>query len=189
MCFEEAQNVDYIHAKWEDAAVEAHDIVIGVNCFYRIYYMLNTLKKMNALAKKRVIIGMTTGPIQPHYEVLDKHFGYDIKYPRRDYIQIVNMLYQLGVFADCEMLKLERTYHYETKEQLITAQSKKILNEQFNRQHVEQALEPFIRVDEKGYHYTHSFYAAIISWKPIEEVTYDNVEFAGDAEAFTNLQR
>lgn len=187
MCLEDSQNVRYIHAKWEDAVVEAHDIVIGVNCFYRMYYMLDALKKMNALAKKRAIIGMTTGPIQPHYEVLNKRFGYDIKYPRRDYIQIVNMLYQLGIFADCQMLQLERTYHYETKEQLITAQSKKILSDQFNRRHVELALEPFVLEDEKGFHYTHKFYAAIISWKPVREVSHDNMEFARDAKTFTNL--
>lgn len=187
MCFEDAQNVDYVHAKWEQADVKAHDIVVGVNCFYRMYYMLNTLKKMNALAKKRAIIGMTTGPIQPHYEVLHERFGYEIKYPRRDYIQIINMLYQLGIFADCQMLKLERTYHYATKEQLIAAQSKKILSEQFNPQHVEDALQPFITVDAEGYHYTHTFYAAIISWEPVKEVQNDDVESTRDAKTFTYL--
>ncbi|MFJ8235660.1 rRNA adenine N-6-methyltransferase family protein [Ureibacillus sp. NPDC094379] len=188
MCFQDEQNVEYVHAKWELADVKAHDIVLGVNCFYRMYHMVDTLKKMNALAKKRAIIGMTTGPIQPHYEVLHNQFGYDIKYPRRDYIQIVNMLYQLGIFADCQMLKLERTYHYATKEQLISAQSKKILTEQFDPQHVEESLKPFIKVDTEGYHYTHTFYAAIISWKPVKEVqANDNLEFTGNAKAFTYL--
>ncbi|MBM7608598.1 hypothetical protein JOD29_001843 [Lysinibacillus composti] len=188
MCFQDEQNIEFVHAKWELADIQAHDIVLGVNCFYRMYYMVDTLKKMNALAKKRAIIAMTTGPIQPHYEVLHRQFGYDIKYPRRDYIQIVNMLYQLGIFADCQMLKLERTYHYATKEQLISAQSKKILNEQFNPQHVEESLKSFIKVDTKGFHYTHTFYAAIISWKPVKEVrANDNLEFTGDAEAFTYL--
>jgi hypothetical protein len=167
--FNESKHVQFVHAKWEEAALEPHDIVIGVNCFYRMYHMLEPLKKMNELAKKRAIIGMTTGPIQPHYQVLDEQFGYSIKYPRRDYIEILNMLYQLGIYADCQMIPLERTYSYETKEQLLTAQSKKIRNETFKIEHVEQALEPFIEETKGGYCYRHQFYAAILSWTPVTQ--------------------
>lgn len=166
--FEEDSNVQFVHAKWEEAELEPHDLVIGVNCFYRMYNMLEPLKKMNELAKKRAIIGLTTGPIQPHYKVLDEQFGYSIKYPRRDYIEILNMLYQLGIYADCQMLSLERTYMYETKEQLLAAQSKKILDETFEWKHVEQALEPFIEETCDGYCYRHQFYAAILSWTPVK---------------------
>lgn len=160
--------VQFVHSKWEEAQIEPHDVVIGVNCFYRMYEMNEALKKMNALAKKRAIIGLTTGPIQPHYEILDKQFGYDIKYPRRDYIVIVNMLYQLGIYADCELLKLERIYRYETLEQLYQAQSKKILSSEFDMAHVEAALKPFITMESGQYVYRHPFYAAIISWEPVK---------------------
>lgn len=166
--FDESSNVQFVHAKWEEAELEQHDVVIGVNCFYRMYHMLEPLKKMNELAKKRAIIGMTTGPIQPHYQVLDEQFGYSVKYPRRDYIEILNMLYQLGIYADCQMLSLERAYTYETKGQLLTAQSKKILDETFDLKHIEQALEPFIEKTQDGYCYRHQFYAAIISWTPVK---------------------
>lgn len=74
-CMQDQQHVSYIHAKWESLAeneVAAHDIVIGVNCFYRMYEIKSALYQMNRLAKKRAIIGMTTGPIQPHYEILYK---------------------------------------------------------------------------------------------------------------------
>lgn len=164
-------NAQLIHGKFESLPLEAHDVVVGVNCFYRMYHMNATLIKMNALARKKAIIGMTTGPIQPHYEVLDKQFGYAIKYPRRDYIEILNMLYQLGFFADCQMLPLERIYTYATKEALLAAQSKKIIDKIVDRAHVEQALENFITYDGEQYHYKHRFYAAIISWTPQHEKT------------------
>lgn len=166
--FVEEERVQFVHAKWEEAVLEPHDVVIGVNCYYRMYEMNETLLKMNALAKKRAIIGLTTGPIQPHYEVLHKTFGYEIKYPRRDYIQIVNMLYQLGIYADCEMLKLERIYRYENEDVLYAAQSKKILNEHFDIEHVKAALAPFIKKQNGMIEYRHIFYAAIISWEPLE---------------------
>lgn len=159
-------NAELIHGKFETLPLAPHDVVVGVNCFYRMYHMNATLQKMNALARKKAIIGMTTGPIQPHYEVLDKQFGYAIKYPRRDYIEILNMLYQLGIFADCQMLPLERVYTYPTKEALLTAQSKKIRDNAYKLEHVEQALADFVTYDGEQYSYKHRFYAAIISWTP-----------------------
>lgn len=160
-------HIQFVHSKWEEAQIEPHDVVIGVNCFYRMYEMNAALKKMNMLAKKRAIIGLTTGPIQPHYIALEEQYGYDIKYPRRDYIAIVNMLYQLGIYADCEMLKLERVYRYETLEQLYEAQSKKVLSPQFEMTHVKAALEGFITMEDGLFVYRHPFYAAIISWEPL----------------------
>ncbi|MDV6377400.1 methyltransferase domain-containing protein [Sporosarcina sp. GW1-11] len=159
--------VQFVYSKWEEAQIEPHDVVVGVNCFYRIYEMKAALKKMNEFAKKRAIIGLTTGPIQPHYVVLDKQYGYKIKYPRRDYIAILNILYQLGIYADCEMVKLERTYRYDTSEQLYEAQSKKILSSQFEVAHVKSSLTPFITLEDDQYVYRHPFYAAIISWEPL----------------------
>ncbi|MEK4227971.1 class I SAM-dependent methyltransferase [Solibacillus sp. FSL H8-0538] len=168
-CLQDKPDVDYVHAKWEEAAessIGPHDIVIGVNCFYRMYHMKAALVQMNRLANKKAIIGMTTGPIQPHYEVLEERYGYDIKYPRRDYIELVNMLYQLGIFADCQMIPLERVYRYDSEEALLAAQSKKILSEQVDLAHVRDALTTFIERDGEAYVYRHRFYAAIISWSP-----------------------
>lgn len=166
--FENDAPVQFVHSKWEEALIERHDVVIGVNCFYRMYEMNAALKKMNRLATKRAIIGLTTGPIQPHYVILDEQFHYDIKYPRRDYITIVNILYQLGIYANCEMLKLEREYRYDTLQQLYLAQSKKILSPLFNMDHVKASLERFITMEDGQYVYRHPFYAAIISWEPLK---------------------
>jgi hypothetical protein len=166
--FEKDALVQFVHGKWEEALLEPHDVVVGVNCFYRIYEMNAALIKMNNLAKKRAIIGLTTGPIQPHYVILDKQFGYDIKYPRRDYIMIVNMLYQLGIYANCELLKLEREHRYDTWQQLYKAQSKKILSFEFDKAHVEASLERFISREDGQYVYRYPFYAAVICWEPVK---------------------
>lgn len=168
-CMQEHQHVSYIHAKWESLAeneVAAHDIVIGVNCFYRMYEIKSALYQMNRLAKKRAIIGMTTGPIQPHYEILYKKYGYDIKFPRRDYIEFLNLLYEMDIYADCKIIPLERVYDYESYEQLVTTQSKKILNTTFDRAHVEESLKPFIEEKNGRYYYRHDFHAALVSWEP-----------------------
>ncbi|MEK3854175.1 class I SAM-dependent methyltransferase [Cytobacillus sp. FSL H8-0458] len=168
--FEEDAPIQFVHSKWEEVHLEPHDVVVGVNCFYRMYEMNEALKKMNRLAKKRAIIGLTTGPIQPHYVLLDEQFGYDINYPRRDYIMIVNMLYQLGIYADCEMIKLEREHRYDTLQQLIDAGSKKILSPRFEQAHVGASLEQFISKEDGQYVYRYPFHAAIISWEPKKHI-------------------
>ncbi|MCS0673583.1 class I SAM-dependent methyltransferase [Cytobacillus firmus] len=168
--FEEDAPIQFVLSKWEEAQLEPHDVVVGVNCFYRMYEMNEALKKMNRLAKKRAIIGLTTGPIQPHYVLLNEQFGYEIKYPRRDYIMIVNMLYQLGIYADCEMIKLEREHRYDTWQQLIDAQSKKILSPRFEQAHVGASLERFISKEDGQYVYRYPFHAAIISWEPEKHI-------------------
>lgn len=166
--FSSDASVQFVHSKWEEASLEPHDVVMGVNCFYRMYEIKAALEKMNTLARKRAIIGLTTGPIQPHYLILAKEFGYDIKQPRRDYITIVNLLYQLGIYADCEILKLERVYRYETVEQLVHTQSKKILSPKFDIAHVKTSLDRFITMEDGQYVYRHPFHAAIISWEPVK---------------------
>jgi len=168
-CMEDKQHVSYIHAKWENLAedeIDAHDIVIGVNCFYRMYEIKSALYHMNRLAKKRAIIGMTTGPIQPHYEILYEKYGYDIKFPRRDYIEFLNLLYEMDIYAECKIIPLERVYEYESYEQLITTQSKKIINNTFNREHVEESILPFMEKKNGRYYYRHDFHAALVSWEP-----------------------
>ncbi|MFJ5765680.1 class I SAM-dependent methyltransferase [Lysinibacillus sp. NPDC093210] len=168
-CLQEKSHVSYVHAKWEkldENELQAHDIVIGVNCFYRMYEIKSALYHMNRLAKKRAIIGMTTGPIQPHYEVLHDKYGYDIKYPRRDYIEFLNLLYEMDIYAECDIIPLKRTYEYESYDQLVTTQSKKILSADFNRSHVEEALAPFIEEKNGRYYYRHDFHAALVSWEP-----------------------
>lgn len=77
------------------------------------------------------------------------------------------MLYQLGIYADCEMLKLEREYHYDSYEALYAAQSKKILSPNFEQAHVAEALSRFVTEEDGEIVYRHTFYAAIISWEPV----------------------
>jgi hypothetical protein len=145
-------------------------VVLGVNCFYRMLDIKETLRNMNNSAKKIVVIGMTSGPIQPHYNVLHEKFGYDIKFPRRDYIDLLNILYEMEIYANCQLIKLERVHRYDTYAQLIEAQSKKILNGTFERKHVEMTLADFVELRDGQYCYRHDFHAALISWQPTTRI-------------------
>lgn len=172
-CFDERGNhrISYVHAKWEDIQqFDPHDVVIGINCFYRMLNIKQALRNMNNVALKRAVVGMTSGPIQPHYTLLEEKYGYHIKHPRRDYIDLLNILYELGIYAQCRIVPLERTYRYNSFDDLVAAQSKKVLNNDVIRDHIEEALQPFVTYEEGTYCYRHDFHAALISWTPVRKV-------------------
>jgi len=72
----------------------------------------------------------------------------------------------MNIYADCQIIPLERVYEYESYEQLVTTQSKKILTANVQQAHVEEALSPFIEEKEGRYYYRHDFHAALVSWQP-----------------------
>lgn len=43
--FENDANVQFVHSKWKKRKLSKHDVVLGVNCFYRMYEMNAALKK------------------------------------------------------------------------------------------------------------------------------------------------
>lgn len=157
----------FIHAKWEDYAVtKQYDVILGVNCFYRMQNITAALQRMNDFATKRAIIGMTSGPIQPHYTLLERNYGYNIRHPRRDYIDLVNILYSMGIYANCKLVPLQRTYQYASYDELLQKQCVKIMDEQYTIAHLEEALAPFVYEREGNWYYQHDFHAVIIDWQP-----------------------
>ena len=122
--------MELIHDKWEsDNKKVKYDVVFGFNCYYRMSEIGHTLLKMNNSAARLAIVGMTTGPEKPHYMEL-KQRGYTFNLRRRDYIHILNVLYQLGILADCKIVKLKRKKIYSTYEEVIRDNTTKILDEQ-----------------------------------------------------------
>ncbi|MBK3495800.1 methyltransferase domain-containing protein [Viridibacillus sp. YIM B01967] len=160
-------NISFIHEKWEDYnKSEQYDIVFGMNCFYRIYEIKRALQQIHTSAKKLAIIGVTFAPMRPHYIDLHNKFGYALKYPRRDYIDLMNILYELDIHANCQIVNLEKTYTYNSYDEMIHANSVKLLTPNIERAQVEEAVKNYVEFKEGRYHYKHQFKAAILYWHP-----------------------
>jgi 2-polyprenyl-3-methyl-5-hydroxy-6-metoxy-1,4-benzoquinol methylase len=90
-------NVQVVLARWEDAQVEAHDVVLAANALYRVADPRLALSKIVAAARRRSIvvwsIGRQPGP-QP--------VGYR---PGPDYVHLVDGLFALDVFAHVELIE------------------------------------------------------------------------------------
>lgn len=159
-------NMQLIHDKWESEKQRAkYDVVFGFNCYYRMYDIGNALLKMNESANRLVIAGMTTGPEKPHYMELYQ-MGYKINLRRRDYIHILNALYQLGILANCKIVKLQSRKSYSSYEQLIRDNTTKILNEHYNGHEVETVINKYVLEKDGTYEYVYPFHAALMYWNP-----------------------
>lgn len=161
------QNLLLHHGKWETyEAIRPYDVVFGVNCYYRMYDIEAALKKMNEAAKRLAIIGMTSGPEQPHYYDLRNELGYQIKFKRRDYIYLTNILYGMGIDVNCKIIPLVKRYTYDSFEELVKANTNRILDPHYDLQAVEAILKRYIQLDEGKYIYDHHFKAALLYWIP-----------------------
>ncbi len=121
---------------------------------------------MNDSATRLVIAGMTTGPEKPHYMELHR-MGYKINLRRRDYIHILNVLYQLGIMANCKIIKLQSKKSYSSYEELIRGNTTKILDTQYGGYEVEAVINKYISEKKGIYEYVYPFHAALIYWNPV----------------------
>ncbi|WP_129728565.1 MULTISPECIES: class I SAM-dependent methyltransferase [Bacillaceae] len=160
-------NMQLIHEKWENEKASAtYDVVFGFNCYYRMYDIGKALLKMNETANRLVIAGMTTGPEKPHYMELQQ-MGYKINLRRRDYIHILNVLYQLGILANCKIVKLQSKKSYSSYEKLLRDNTTKILDTAYNAREVESVINKYVLEKDGTYEYVYPFHAALIYWNPV----------------------
>lgn len=163
----EGKSLKTHNMKWENfQQEELFDVVIGVNCFYRMFEIKKAIKNMNAHAKRLCIIGLTTGPLPPHYKTLEDKYGYRLKHPRRDYIDLLHVMYECGIYADCNLVPLKRKTVYASKEEAVRAGSKKIIGNEADPAHVEDALSPYLKEADQGFVYEQPFYGSLLTWKP-----------------------
>ncbi|MFC4601870.1 class I SAM-dependent methyltransferase [Cohnella hongkongensis] len=159
--------MEMIHAKWEQYTPgRQYDVVFGVNCFYRMEDIEQTLLHMNEAARKYAVIGWTSGPERPHLLDFHQELGVKVKFQRRDYIHLTNLLYELGIDTNCKILELERNYLYASKEELLRSCLKDIIDPSYDRKAAEDIVLRHVTIEDGVYSYKHRFKTALLHWKP-----------------------
>ncbi|WHX30142.1 class I SAM-dependent methyltransferase [Brevibacillus agri] len=160
-------NMSFVHAKWEEYEPPArHDVVFGVNCYYRMQAIDQAMANMNNAAKRWAVIGMTSGPEKPHYWEIYEKLGYKIRFSRRDYIHLTNLLYELGIDVNCKIVPLQKTYVYETMEQFVSQNLSAIMETDYDRAKAEAILRNHLSWVDGKPAYVHHFKAALLYWRP-----------------------
>lgn len=160
-------HTQFIRAKWEEyEPQDRYDVVFGINCYYRMQDIDRALLNMNNAAKRLAIVGLTSGPEKPHLLEIHRQLGYKVKFQRRDYIYLTNMLYELGIDVNCKIMELERVYRYNSEEQLIKSNLAAVLDAGYDRKAAEAILHQFVKEKDGSYFYPHRFKAALLYWQP-----------------------
>lgn len=124
------------------------------------------LINMNNTARRLAIVGVTSGPEKPHLWDLHHELGYKVKFGRRDYIYLLNLLYEMGIDANCRIINLQRMNRYSSEEQLINQNLDVILNDEFDKQAAKDILFRYVKKENEEFVYPHHFKAALLYWKP-----------------------
>jgi ubiquinone/menaquinone biosynthesis C-methylase UbiE len=160
-------NINFIHGKWEACQLEKrYDVVFGINCYYRMFEIDRALNHMNTIAKRLAIIGLTSGPEQPHYNDLKQELGYEIKFKRRDYIHLTNILYNMGIDVNCKVIPLVKRYEYASIEAALKDNTSRIVTKHVDINKIEKILLRYLRFEENKYVYDHYFKAVLLYWQP-----------------------
>jgi SAM-dependent methyltransferase len=107
-------NIVYEDSYWEDANLLPHDIVVAYQSLI-MPDMKTSLKKMNDLAKKRVYLFRFTDRMTHFHKVWN--LLTDEEYNENpDYVYIVNILHDLGIYADVKIYEKELNFVFDSFE-------------------------------------------------------------------------
>ncbi|MDA8161327.1 MAG: class I SAM-dependent methyltransferase [Desulfobacteraceae bacterium] len=116
------ENIRTFKAAWEDSwealGIEPHDVAIASRSA-NVYDLKGAILKLDRFAKKRAYISAPVGD-GPFNRRLHEAMG--MKLPSRpDYIYVYNLLYQLGIFADVQLITLRGKRSYDSHEDAFNA--------------------------------------------------------------------
>lgn len=152
-------------SKWETFDGEPADVVFAYNCFYRMQDIEACLTKLNAMGRKKHIIGMTGGPEKSYYTAIEDELGLVVGRRHLDYIYLQNILYQLGIDCSVRIVPGIRDYVYPDFEAACADAFRVILTEGYDPEPVRRLLQRFVvqELDGKWY-YHHAFRGALLYW-------------------------
>ncbi len=162
-------NIQLIQNKWEEFSnLDQYDVVVGMNCFYRMKDIEKALLAMNQHAKRLCLVGVISGPERPHVIEMYRKFGYSEKLMRRDYIHILNILYQLGIAASCKLVNIQKKYIYANVDELWKDNIGTLRVDEKDKSKILDLIKGYCYEDHGKWVYPHSCKAAIIYWDPVE---------------------
>lgn len=101
-------NISYVQSTVEDLEpdIGQHDVVIASRSLGNIYNLKDELKKIDSIARKYVYMTIWGANGRRFERELCDKMGVEY-HQHPDYIYVCNMLYQMGIYANVEMLDCE----------------------------------------------------------------------------------
>lgn len=137
-CEQGQTNISYLQCTWEDAPTDLQaDIVICSHVLYPIYDIEPFLTKMIAATRRACYIYHRASHIDAVTGQFWQHFHGDERCLPPEYIHVLDVLYEMGIYANVEIVKTPPSLRYpsldvaveEMLEQLILPDDEQTCNE------------------------------------------------------------
>jgi SAM-dependent methyltransferase len=160
---QQVKNVSILEAAWEDAQIEAHDVVLAAWSIYRQLDLRATLQKLIQATKHTLIIvtGDTYAP--PHQSLAQSLWGTRHESPMPLYLYILGALRQIEIRADLRIVYEMTRYHASTPGEIARQLASTQATEQ-EVQHFTASLLPLLDQQADGWHYTFPCSVAVLAW-------------------------
>lgn len=112
------RNVETVLADWMSAEVEPADIVICSHVLYPIADVEPFLRKLDAAALRRVYVYLRADPLPTDMGLWSEFYGVPLQ-PQPVHMDLVNVLAQIGIFADIEVVEHRFTLTFASFEDAV----------------------------------------------------------------------
>lgn len=135
------RNVELVPSKWQDADVEACDVVIASGCLYVFYDIEVALRKMLEKAKRKLIlVSGDWGYWSPYHEAAD-FLGLPQVTVAPGYVCLYNVMVELGLHSSMAVNKIERCLTYDSIQQMTESWVKRLKVPQEKRRQLDEYLK------------------------------------------------
>ena len=108
-------NISYLQTTWQDAPNDlSSDIVICSHVLYPIQDIVPFLAKLQAATREVCYIYMRATPIDAQTNHLWRHFHGDERCFPPSYIHALDVLYEMGIFANVEIVETSQSLRYSS---------------------------------------------------------------------------
>lgn len=166
-------NIDNIvtkWGKWEDVNINKVDTIFNVNAIYRMWNIKDSIIKMDAHAREKVVLVWTLQ--RSMFDSVFLELGMPGVRTNSDYIYIQNILYELGIDANTEFLRITKPVIYRSKEEIYGAFKEDAKDLLISDDEFVEVLNRNIHKDNDCYIYNAKLKVAFIHWIPIAQ---DNI--------------
>ena len=124
-------NINPLNRRLEDVVlnrdIEPHDVVVASRSLNGVYNIKQVLEEINAIAKKYVYITLWGANNVKFQNEISKIIGRDF-HEHPTYIYAYNMLYELGIYANIEVLDYNNSSYYSSVDDAVETFRWKMVN-------------------------------------------------------------
>lgn len=145
-------NISYIPTTWQDAPTDlSADIVVCSHVLYPIQDIVSFLTKLHTATRRACYLYLRATPIDAVTSHLWRHFHGEERCFSPSYIHVLDVLYEMGIYANVESVKLPPSLRFPSLDVAVDELLEQLIlpNDEQTRNELRGLLEPWL-VEREG---------------------------------------